>query len=89
MKIFRQILILGVLVSVSSVVSCGAEKEEIVVVQEEEVGEPMVPNQLTQTEIDDGWILLFDGETPNGWTGYKKDSFPAGWQIIDDTMRRA
>jgi hypothetical protein len=26
------------------------------------------PNTLTQKEIDDGWILLFDGETMFGWT---------------------
>ncbi|HEU4754487.1 MAG TPA: DUF1080 domain-containing protein, partial [Armatimonadota bacterium] len=25
------------------------------------------PNTLTRSEIEDGWILLFDGETPFGW----------------------
>ena len=45
------------------------------------------PNQLTQAEIDDGWVLLFDGKTFNGWRGYDKPSFPdSGWVIDDDAM---
>ena len=49
----------------------------------EEVG----PNQLTQAEIDDGWVLLFDGETTNGWRGYGKDAFPdSGWVVEDGTL---
>src|SRR4030042_6752734 len=50
---------------------------------EKEVG----PNQLTQAEIDDGWVLLFDGKTFNGWRGYDKPSFPdSGWVNDDDAM---
>jgi poly(3-hydroxybutyrate) depolymerase len=29
------------------------------------------PNTLTPAEIADGWILLFDGKTTDGWTGDK------------------
>ncbi|HYV35232.1 MAG TPA: prolyl oligopeptidase family serine peptidase [Gemmataceae bacterium] len=29
------------------------------------------PNTLTPAEIADGWILLFDGKTTEGWTGDK------------------
>ncbi len=48
--------------------------------------EPMEakPNTLTQAEIDDGWMLLFDGKTTDGWRGYKKDNFPNAWMISDD-----
>ena len=49
----------------------------------EEVG----PNQLTQAEIDDGWILLFDGETTDGWRGYNQEAFPdTGWYVEDGTL---
>ncbi|MCF8359073.1 MAG: DUF1080 domain-containing protein [Prolixibacteraceae bacterium] len=41
------------------------------------------PNQLTKEEKAEGWQLLFDGETTDGWRGYGKETFPAGW-IIDD-----
>lgn len=40
-------------------------------------------NTLTEQEKEEGWMLLFDGETTEGWRGYKKDHFPKAW-IIDD-----
>ncbi len=48
---------------------------------------PAADNTLTQAEIDDGWKLLFDGETTNGWRGYDRDSFPqAGWVVADGAL---
>jgi hypothetical protein len=48
----------------------------------------MGPNQLTQAEIDDGWVLLFDGKTFDGWRGYGMDAFPdTGWVIDDGAMK--
>jgi len=79
-------LFLGVLVALFIVVSCNTEKEPVAVAPEEEVEGMAEPNQLTQAEIDEGWVLLFDGETSTGWTGYQKDSFPAGWEIVDGTL---
>ena len=76
-------LILGVLVTVLVVVSCGEKPEQVAVTQEEEVAEIVEANQLTQAEIGDGWVLLFDGETATGWRGYGKDSFPAGWEVVE------
>ena len=43
-------------------------------------------NSLTQGEIDDGWVLLFDGETSEGWRSYCKETFPSGWEIVDGTI---
>jgi len=43
-------------------------------------------NTLSTEEIEDGWILLFDGKTPGMWRGYNKKEFPTGWQIVDGTM---
>jgi hypothetical protein len=33
------------------------------------------PNTLTAKEIEEGWILLFDGETTFGWRAKEKDAF--------------
>lgn len=41
-------------------------------------------NTLTQAEIDEGWILLFDGKTTDGWHGFQKETFPNAWMISDD-----
>ncbi len=37
------------------------------------------PNTLTQAEKDNGWQLLFDGKTTDGWRGYKSTAMPASW----------
>lgn len=46
------------------------------------------PNTLTETEQQEGWQLLFDGETTDGWRGYKMDEMPPGWQVIDGALVR-
>src|SRR5712692_9847966 len=35
-----------------------------------------------------GWKLLFDGKTTTGWRGFKKDSMPSGWQVVDGSLTR-
>jgi hypothetical protein len=44
------------------------------------------PNELTGAEQEEGWMLLFDGETSEGWRGVNKDHFPAGWEVVDGTL---
>lgn len=41
-------------------------------------------NHLTEKEQADGWQLLFDGTTTQGWHSFKKHTFPAkGWEVKD------
>jgi hypothetical protein len=45
------------------------------------------PNTLSDKEKADGWELLFDGQTANGWRGYNKTAFPdSGWEVVDGTL---
>ncbi len=46
------------------------------------------PNTLTDSELQAGWKLLFDGKTTTGWRGYKMDKMPPGWAVIDGVLVR-
>ncbi|MCK5776090.1 MAG: DUF1080 domain-containing protein, partial [Bacteroidales bacterium] len=52
---------------------------------------PLIPittiNHLTDVERKNGWKLLWDGETTNGWRGARIDGFPEnGWLIEDGSL---
>lgn len=47
----------------------------------------MSMNTLTKKEVQEGWMLMFDGKTANGWRGYNQPSFPSkGWEVADGLL---
>ena len=42
-------------------------------------------NRLTRAEMEEGWILLFDGETTNGWKNFNQDTL-TGWMVEDGCL---
>jgi hypothetical protein len=46
------------------------------------------PNTLTEEEKEGGWKLLFDGQTMNGWRGYRMDRMPPGWSVVEGCLVR-
>lgn len=44
-------------------------------------------NQLSERELNEGWELLWDGKTTEGWRGAKLDQFPEeGWSIAEGEL---
>jgi hypothetical protein len=36
-----------------------------------------------------GWRPLFDGTSTSAWRGYKSQTFPAGWKIVDGVLTKS
>ena len=65
-------------------VACASDEQPELRAEAEEA--PL--NTLTEQEEAEGWVLLFDGESTDGWRGYGRDAFPeAGWTIEDGVLR--
>lgn len=44
------------------------------------------PNTLSAKEKGEGWRLLFDGKTLNGFRGYKTEAVGAPWKVQDGAL---
>ena len=54
---------------------------------DEATEEVVAINTLTEEELAEGWILMFDGETTKGWREYDETAFPdTGWHIKDGLL---
>ncbi|MCX4333688.1 MAG: DUF1080 domain-containing protein [Bacteroidales bacterium] len=46
-----------------------------------------VPNTISEREAEEGWKLLWDGRTTDGWRSHKSPEFPSkGWHISDGML---
>jgi hypothetical protein len=48
----------------------------------------MAMNTLSAREQRDGWKLLFDGKTLNGWRAYRADTIGPSWKVIDGILTK-
>jgi hypothetical protein len=44
------------------------------------------PNTLTPQEQQQGWVLLFDGKTTNGWHTYLRDTVGSKWHVRNGAL---
>lgn len=47
----------------------------------------IAPNTLTEAEKAEGWKLLFDGRTTNGWHSWKREKAGASWIVEDGALK--
>lgn len=68
------------------IAGCGPRTE-----REAEETEEVQHNVLTGEEQEEGWELLFDGRTTNGWRGFQKDdlTIDEGWYAYQGTLAAA
>lgn len=45
-----------------------------------------VPNTLTEQEKQQGWQLLFDGKTTEGWHPFQHRQAPSAWEVKDGVL---
>ena len=69
---------------IAMAIACGTTENK----QQEQADAASAENVISEQEKTDGWQLLFDGKTGNGWKGFNKDSFPAGW-VVDSGCLKA
>ncbi len=73
------------LFSVFLVIGCSNNKEK----SKEKTSIVPLENTLSKTEVTDGWELLFDGKTFNGWRGIGIKTIPHGhWKIEDNCIKK-
>ncbi len=85
LKIMTVALLAGIVFT-----SCNTEtkKEAVVAGEQEKVKtEAVTMNTLSAEEAEQGFVLLFDGKTTDGWRGYSKETLPSGWIIEDDALK--
>lgn len=91
MLLRRHIFVLAMVGSMGFVLmGCGGESPETTGDASAEMDTASAePNTLTQAERDNGWMLLFDGESMDQWTGLGRDQIPEGhWVVEDGTIRK-
>ena len=84
MKKLKSCILLLVVASV--IISCGKTSNNDPKALNDEITKNQTPNTLTKKEMKNGWQLLFDGKTTDGWHGYNMKIFPDCWKIEDGTF---
>jgi 3-keto-disaccharide hydrolase len=75
-----------ILLFLTTIFSCGKTKINDPISLNSEIDQNSAPNSLTTKEIDEGWQLLFDGKSTDGWHGYNMQIFPDCWAIEDECL---
>lgn len=86
----KRISILLTLALSIALFACNNQTEQKQEVTEEVVVTQTIqkPNTLSAEEISDGWVLMFNGQTTDGWRSHNGESFPEnGWVIEDGTLK--
>jgi hypothetical protein len=85
----KKYFILIIMAFTAFLVSCNVQVEQKEEAKEETVITQTVqkPNTLSQQELEEGWVLMFNGQTSDGWRSHNGEAFPEkGWEVVDGTI---
>lgn len=69
-----------------AIVSCGKYNTKDATALNSEISKNSQINTLSAGEEKNGWKLLFDGKSTDGWHGYNMKVFPDCWTIEDESL---
>jgi len=72
---------LGCLALAATVASCGSNANKKAAVDSTATTQAQAPAE------DEGWTVIFDGKTLDGWRGYDKTGVPAAWTVEDGAIK--
>jgi hypothetical protein len=75
-----------ILLLMAVIFSCGTKQPKDATGLLAEIDKNDAPNTLSRGEKKNGWQLLFDGKTTDGWHGYNLKVFPDCWSIEDGSF---
>ena len=52
-------------------------------------GDTTVTGGLTADQRAAGWRPLFDGTNTSAWRGYKSQTFPSAWHVVNGTLTKS
>ena len=73
---------LGCLALAATVASCGSNANKKAAADSTATAQAQAPAE------DEGWTVIFDGKTLDGWRGYDKTGVPAAWTVEDRSSYR-
>ncbi|MCX6224820.1 MAG: DUF1080 domain-containing protein [Bacteroidia bacterium] len=77
----KSILIISLCLISFAGIPCQAQTKNDAVSVYKELEQNSTPNTLANKEKKNGWKLLFDGKSTDGWHGYNMKVFPGCWAI--------
>lgn len=72
---------LGCLALAATVASCGSNANKKAAADSTATAQAQAPAE------DEGWTVIFDGKTLDGWRGYDKTGVPAAWTVEDGAIK--
>ncbi len=81
----KKIKLFATLILALAVISCNQPGQNQSGKTEKALSDEVAINSLSDVDKEDGWTLLFDGRTTEGWQNFNQDTL-TGWLVEDGSL---